>query len=239
MAGDDYLFDEGDGIQIGSPGEHDLIFVDGDSVSDRGLSDLAFEEGTGIGGASFQIDDVQTGAFESGLSHTEFYNYENGSDPNAQGLVDQGINDISDDAMYVFIHYDADAGTYAAGFWHYFAGGNSNDRKNAEVVWQNSDGNAATSAVVRDDPPSVGDADEFTTASDGDIITRNEWFETTGDGGMFELFSGDYEITLEMSEYDAGEGSSGPANYRIRGPLDNATRSGGWGSSITFDVTIP
>jgi len=235
----DYIFEEGRGVLVGEDGEHDLLQADGEGVLDKGLSDFVYEEGTGLGGASFEIEDVQTGAFESGLSHTDFYGYDGTQAPNAQGLVKQGIDDISSDATYIFIHYDANADTYAAGFWHYFAGGDDAKRKNAELVWQNSNGNAATSAIVRDDPPSTGDADTFTTASDGDIVTQNEWFETTGDGGMFELYSGNYEITIEMNEFEDGEGDSGPANYRIQGPLDRATKSAGWGSSVTINVTIP
>ena len=46
------LFDQGTEIGTGSHGEHSLLYANGEPVLDAGESTLAFEQGTGLGGAT-------------------------------------------------------------------------------------------------------------------------------------------------------------------------------------------
>lgn len=46
----DFVFEEGEAVDIGAAGQHDFEFVEGESLTDNDKSTLAFVEGTGIGG---------------------------------------------------------------------------------------------------------------------------------------------------------------------------------------------
>jgi len=52
MPKSDYVFEQGEPIDVGTAGDHDFVFGSGESVTDRGVSDFVFESGTGIGGSS-------------------------------------------------------------------------------------------------------------------------------------------------------------------------------------------
>lgn len=44
-----YIFEQGEGIDIGSHGDHDYVYASGDPVNDGGDSEVVFESGTGLG----------------------------------------------------------------------------------------------------------------------------------------------------------------------------------------------
>ena len=48
------LYTNGEAVETGQHGEHDLLFADGEPVPDAGQSGLAFEQGTGLGGPGDQ-----------------------------------------------------------------------------------------------------------------------------------------------------------------------------------------
>lgn len=50
-----FVFEEGEAIDVGSHGEHDFTFHEGEPVPDTGQSTLTFEEGTGLGSAGHLI----------------------------------------------------------------------------------------------------------------------------------------------------------------------------------------
>lgn len=54
MAKSDFVFEDGDGVDVGLQGEHDSVFVEGGSLTDTGLSTFVFEQGTGIGGDFYE-----------------------------------------------------------------------------------------------------------------------------------------------------------------------------------------
>jgi len=68
-------FEEGEGILVGSHGEHDVVYEEGVEVTDSGQSTLTFEEGTGLGGVAdalyFVTGDYDATAFDSALSAIE------------------------------------------------------------------------------------------------------------------------------------------------------------------------
>lgn len=50
MVKSNYVFDQGEAIDVGTEGENDLVFESGEPVTDVGGSTLVFEEGVAIGG---------------------------------------------------------------------------------------------------------------------------------------------------------------------------------------------
>jgi len=51
MADSTFVYEQGEAISVGSHGDHDFVFHEGDPVTDTGISDLVFEAGTGLGQA--------------------------------------------------------------------------------------------------------------------------------------------------------------------------------------------
>lgn len=58
MSSSDFVFEEGEEIDVGSHGDHEFVFNEGEPVPDRGVSEIVFEEGVGIGGG-LVIDDFE------------------------------------------------------------------------------------------------------------------------------------------------------------------------------------
>lgn len=52
----DFVYEEGEAIDVGSHGAHDFVFVEDRPVTDTGVSDFVFEADTGIGGAPIFYD---------------------------------------------------------------------------------------------------------------------------------------------------------------------------------------
>ena len=50
MPDSDLVFEQGEAIDVGSHGDDDLLYHDGDPVPNTGASSLVFEAGTGLGG---------------------------------------------------------------------------------------------------------------------------------------------------------------------------------------------
>jgi len=50
MPKSDYIFEKGEPIEVGREGDHEFVFASGESVTDRGESELVFESGVGLGG---------------------------------------------------------------------------------------------------------------------------------------------------------------------------------------------
>jgi len=56
----DIVFEAGEPITVGEHGQHDFVYVEGEPAYDDGLSELAFEEGTGMSGG-LGLDDYVFG----------------------------------------------------------------------------------------------------------------------------------------------------------------------------------
>ncbi|AGM11229.1 hypothetical protein M197_gp64 [Haloarcula hispanica tailed virus 2] len=50
-----FVYEEGEAIVTGQAGQHDFVFSEGEHVTDTGISELVFEEGTGIGGSIITV----------------------------------------------------------------------------------------------------------------------------------------------------------------------------------------
>lgn len=60
MAKSDFVFESGEGVLVGSHGDHAYAFVSGSPLTDRGASTAVFESGVGIGGGGI-IDSFEDG----------------------------------------------------------------------------------------------------------------------------------------------------------------------------------
>jgi len=76
MADSTIVFEEGESIDVGSHGEHDFVYHEGEPVTDTGISSLVFEGGTGLGGGGALVmqygDDTENfggaGKIDQGLT---------------------------------------------------------------------------------------------------------------------------------------------------------------------------
>lgn len=68
MPDSDYVFEQGEPINVGSHGEHNFVFQSEEPVTDSGSSDFVFEAGNGLGGAGIVIEDWETGDFSNWTS---------------------------------------------------------------------------------------------------------------------------------------------------------------------------
>jgi hypothetical protein len=59
MVDSEFVFDQGEPINIGSPGDHDFVLESGTQVNDSGVSGLVFEAGTGLGGGDDILEDFE------------------------------------------------------------------------------------------------------------------------------------------------------------------------------------
>lgn len=72
MTKSDFVFEKGEPIEVGSHGETDLLYHQGDPAPDTGRSDLVFEAGTGLGGLdAFHYGYGDIGDFSRWHSHVE------------------------------------------------------------------------------------------------------------------------------------------------------------------------
>jgi len=55
MPRSDFVYEEGSDINVGTHGDHDLLYHEGDPVPDTGDSTLVYEEGTGLGGGKVLV----------------------------------------------------------------------------------------------------------------------------------------------------------------------------------------
>lgn len=56
-----YVFDEGEAVEVGTQGDTNFLYHSGEPVPNTGVSDLVFEAGVGIGGQGAIIDDWEDG----------------------------------------------------------------------------------------------------------------------------------------------------------------------------------
>lgn len=76
-----YVFDEGEPIDVGSPGSNDFVLESGEQVTDDGVSGVVFEAGTGLRGTTdVNSDHIWPYIFAiggNGSANAEYYDVEN------------------------------------------------------------------------------------------------------------------------------------------------------------------
>lgn len=114
-----FVFEEGEAIDVGSHGDHDFVFHEGEPVPDTGISTLVFEEGTGIGGVEgiqVTISDTQgetTGTVQVVEKAKDVVEYYHGSSTTGSNAGSEFRNDFSEDGTTVFLVYrNANTGEY-------------------------------------------------------------------------------------------------------------------------------
>lgn len=122
MAKSKYIFESGEGIDVGSHGEHDYVFSQGSPVADTGKSAYVFESGTGIGGESAKItisdsfgeEEADVNIIERSESIEEYYNYGE-TDAAAEGQI-QEYTKLRYTTFLIFKNGNTDE--YSFGFVH-------------------------------------------------------------------------------------------------------------------------
>lgn len=202
-----FVYDNGDPIQTGTAGDHDYVYADGAQVTDLGLSDTTFEDGTGLGGGNIIVEGQTIEPWETAQSASAFYNYEGdgGDELDATGLKDLGVLSAfpSDDVLYFFVHKDTRDGSWHIGFngsgGPTFTGSNQDGQRSVNIEWRdlNALGVDGGSPLVADD--AVGSENGGGYYNDGDAVeTDNYWNNEQGDGAMYPLPSGSYTLELVL-----------------------------------------
>lgn len=178
MPNSDFIFEKGSAIQVGPAGENNFVFASGESVSDGGDSPFVFEAGTGLGGVSTEVEqvdytfnfndgstvDATRGPVTDNQSIEDFWNFVT---PNAIGDINAYI---SNGIITVFIYKDT-----------------LNDLLSLVVV---SDGGGEMDTQVTglggqtllvEDDPGATSADEY-TLSGGTLTAHNQWSSNNTDG---------------------------------------------------------
>lgn len=68
----EYIFENGQAVDVGSHGEHSYVYADGTPVPDTGKSTFVFEDGVGIGGGWLKFDDGASPGVDLNVSGAEF-----------------------------------------------------------------------------------------------------------------------------------------------------------------------
>jgi len=74
MANSNFVFEEGEAIDVGRHGDHDYVYADGNKVVDAGDSTIVFESGVGLGGGDI-IDDFEDADLSEYTGETNDWNF--------------------------------------------------------------------------------------------------------------------------------------------------------------------
>jgi len=256
----DYIFEQGEAIALGSHGEHDYVFASGEKVPDTGTSTLVFESGTGLGGVSLVVGGTEVGFYETNESHADFWDYDPDApdtEPfgsNAQGLESFGAyTEPSERNAYIIGHHSTVSDTWAIGMWGVWdsedSNGDNTEGGNHKTTWNNLESietDDPDSPTVKDGPESGNENDVYETEG-GVPVAQHQYGSKAGDGVLYTI-SGGATITVDMAKTDDGRSFSNniPSlsetdidNWVGLGPLDSSYVTGGWGTSVTIEVTAP
>jgi len=113
MVTSDFVFEEGEGIDVGTHGDHDYVFADGEPVPDTGQSTIVFEDGTGIGGNVWNLNEY--GGLDATLDTSIIdvearISYTNGSTGDFAAIWRDSPIDISNGFDVTFVDVQSDKG---------------------------------------------------------------------------------------------------------------------------------
>lgn len=116
-----FVYEEGEEIVTGAHGQHDFTYAEDTPVTDQGVSELVFEEGTGIGGGnSVTIRDnagEQTAAYpliEDSQSVSNWYDYGGGGGSFGSSGAGKITNWTEDNYVILLLYRDTSTGTISA-----------------------------------------------------------------------------------------------------------------------------
>lgn len=208
-----FVFEEGEEISVGSPGEHDFVLAAGEQVTDTGESSVVFEAGTGLGAQGVIANGTQVGFYESNESFTDFINYDDNS-PNFGylGVRDAGIAPnapTSGGSHFCFIHHDTLNDIWGVGYitnedtaviYTFVDGGDFfNSPSNPDLFQEDEAGGANFGIDGNGDPT-------------GELITGGN----EGDGVGYSIPAGSHEMTVTQESSPAPD--QDPAGLDFVGP---------------------
>lgn len=254
-----YVFLSGDPVQTGSAGDHNYEFISGEPLLDAGKSDYVFVSGTGVGGGSVVMNGTDVGFFETNETHTGFYNNDEIVKPescstfsDAPGLDCFGLRPSAyhdTHTVYVFVHRDADAGTYAIGYnvirVNEPSGGGSGSVRG---TFKNTNGILSgnpSDPVAQDDRLEEGAGggaqdDTYGTDGNGDAEANHQYGLSAGDGVMFQISASSRTITFEVNQLNDGRSTNElPAQIVGVGPNGDTVKSiSGVGTQFQIDLSL-
>lgn len=248
-----FIYEEGEEVLTGDHGETELAFAEGDPIPDRGVSDLVFEEGTGIGGGGIVLSADTTGVHETGYTHTQFYNYA-GTESNhgeytayhAAGLHNgvspswaKPANERNERIVMLGLHYSTASDTYGLVYWQHGVV-DSLDTWDMQAHFRGLGEHALGGIVVHDGADYGEDPDQYGTIN-GDPAPGWSWRWDPADGCIVEVERGAYPFTLVLLDPGYGTGSPKPPDtimaYGPNGIYDEVPFSG-YGQEIEFVIDV-
>lgn len=113
-----FVFEEGEPISVGSPGDHDFVLAGGEQVTDTGESQVVFEAGTGLGAQGVIANGTQVGYYETNETMSSFLGLNESTNWGYQGALDAGVVDNvgAGNEHYCFIHHDTANDIWGVGY---------------------------------------------------------------------------------------------------------------------------
>lgn len=212
MADSNYVFEEGDPIDVGAHGEDAYLYEGGTPVRNSGDSEFVFQSGTGLGAAfALVYNGTDIGYYETNESHQDFFEPVGtpSGELDAQGLLDAGVPPTDGNYhLTVFAHYSTTEETFGVGglIWEE----NQTDSEPGYSItygeFDNNDG-----ALVAFEGSSASDDIQ---RSNGDVIhAGNIGSRGNGDATLFRVdgsFTSDISVTTDSSSPTATIYLSGP-----------------------------
>jgi hypothetical protein len=229
MPSSDFVYEEGEPIDVGTHGDHDFLYHEGDPVNDSGQSSLVFEGGTGLGGGvQWTISDDQ-GSVSATLqiisdsqSVEDFY----GWDPNAPtGSAATGdvLNYAADPWASLMLYQEESSNTlYLVVIYDTRDSGNSGD-----VVATTSGLPGSATLAVEDDPGD--DFSDVYALSPPTLDTDHNWLNNT-DG---------FAVSVELGETVAFSPSTVSGLDKVQAiGQDGAQINRPFGTDTTVEVDL-
>lgn len=238
-----YIFDRGEEIQIGSQGEHDVLYADGDPVPDTGQSTLVFEEGTGLGGdqAKVVISDSQ-GESEGDVSIIErsqtvedYYGYAETDSQSAEGDINFFL-ELRKSTFYIFKNQST--AEYSFGWVHDVYRPQEQDT-GGDITIVMSGLPGSSSYVVRDDNP-INDSYSL-NPPDGSIA--HLWDGENTDGVAIGKFDATelqgVTVTFDVTQYEYDrDGEHRPEDIKFAGDDGTTVERAYDGTNSTIEITF-
>lgn len=186
---DDFLFEEGEQILLGAPDQNDFVYADGELVSDRGQSSLAYIEGIGLGGLAAQVTIRDSQGETSGdivlisrdMSVVDYVEFDSGpTDAAATGPISDEMLDLD---YTSFLLYEDGDGELFFGLFHDEYNTETEDFGMGDVQWDLTGLPDPIDTVIEDDE-AAGHSDEYPLSPPTGAI-KHGWGPPNTDGVIY------------------------------------------------------
>lgn len=221
-----FVFEEGEQISVGSPGDHDFVLAAGEQVTDTGESSVVFEAGTGLGAQGVIANGTQVGYYETNESMADFMGLTNDS-WGYQGVLDAGVVDNvgAGNEHYCFIHHDTESDIWGVGYvtnqdtsviYTFVDGGDFFNTPSDPDLFKEDEAGSANFGIDSNGDPT------------GELITGGD----EGDAVAYSIPTGSNEMTV--TQESSPDPEQDPSGLDFVGPDNRVTES----FPASIDVTI-